>query len=358
LLTNTAPEDALTRAMAVLSQRPDPLLPADKVNPAIPRGVAGVLQKAMDLNASARPATATEMRQMLRDHEKYSYLADDVTVALPAGQVPLAAQPTRLMPEETRPAAALAGGFPVSTHADDASQLTSLRPGLIDQTAFAPAFTTEAPPAPKRGFAVAAGILVVLVIGAAAAGGVYLVKPSLFGGREGGSTAEVPAATADPAVLGGADQNDVATDGMPINTAPAGEQAGTGIAPEADRPAGIQSEQVHTSPAQTGTRTIKPGNDRSPQDDVTELTFDEEDSDLPSDTTITTRDESGRVTTVKVKPGRTRLPAAEPGDETYPSPRDFDWNRMTPEQRRRFQEKIFRQVVRPNLPAPPPRPDN
>jgi serine/threonine protein kinase len=44
LLTNTAPEDALTRAMAVLSQRPDPLVPADKVNPAIPRGVAGVLQ--------------------------------------------------------------------------------------------------------------------------------------------------------------------------------------------------------------------------------------------------------------------------------------------------------------------------
>lgn len=49
LLTNTAPEDALTRAMSVLSQKPDPLIPANVIDPAIPAGVAGVLQKALDL---------------------------------------------------------------------------------------------------------------------------------------------------------------------------------------------------------------------------------------------------------------------------------------------------------------------
>ncbi|HQZ98039.1 MAG TPA: serine/threonine-protein kinase, partial [Pyrinomonadaceae bacterium] len=79
LLTGVAPEDALTRAMSVLSQKPDPLAPASSLNPAVPRGIAGVLQKAMDLNASERPASAAEMRQMLRESEDYAYLAEPAT---------------------------------------------------------------------------------------------------------------------------------------------------------------------------------------------------------------------------------------------------------------------------------------
>ena len=43
LLTNRPPEDALTRAMAVLSHQPDPLVPANRIVPEIPAGVAGVL---------------------------------------------------------------------------------------------------------------------------------------------------------------------------------------------------------------------------------------------------------------------------------------------------------------------------
>src|SRR5687767_12927780 len=72
LITNVAPEDALTRAMSVLSQKPDPLVPASNINPGIPVGVAGVLQKAMDLNASERPSSAAEMQQMFRESEKYA----------------------------------------------------------------------------------------------------------------------------------------------------------------------------------------------------------------------------------------------------------------------------------------------
>ncbi len=348
LLTNSAPEDALTRAMAVLSQRPDPLVPADKLNPAIPRGVAGVLQKAMDLNASARPASATEMRQMLRDYEDYGYLADDVTVALPAAQLPLAAQPTKLMPEDTRPAAALAGAFTGSTHADDASQVTSLRPGLIDQTAFASSGNTEAPPARKRGFAVAAGMLVVLLVGAAAAAGVYMVNPSLFGQ----TVDDAPVTVADPSAP--VDQNIVATEPA-SQAAPSGEQAGVGTAAVPEAPAATtQNEQ--NAPAATGTKNQKPTAAPQRPDNVTEFTFTDEDSDLPGDTTITTRDESGRITSIKVKPvpGRTRVPATQPDGESFPSPKDFDWSKMTPLQRKKLQERILRQVVRPNIPAPPP----
>src|SRR3954467_9802053 len=72
LLTLTPPEDALTRAMNVLSNREDPLLPANAIRTEIPAGVAAILQQALDLNAAARPETAAEMRQMLAKHENHA----------------------------------------------------------------------------------------------------------------------------------------------------------------------------------------------------------------------------------------------------------------------------------------------
>src|SRR6476469_788330 len=71
LLTAVPPEDALTRAMAVLSSRPDPLQPANALRPEIPRGVAGILQKALSLHADDRPATANVMRAMFREYDNY-----------------------------------------------------------------------------------------------------------------------------------------------------------------------------------------------------------------------------------------------------------------------------------------------
>src|SRR6476620_7190926 len=71
LLTGVPPDDALTRAMAVLSSRPDPLQPANALRPDVPRGFAGVLRTALALNADDRPASADAMRRMLRDSEGY-----------------------------------------------------------------------------------------------------------------------------------------------------------------------------------------------------------------------------------------------------------------------------------------------
>jgi serine/threonine protein kinase len=72
LMTGIPPEDALTRAMAVLSQQPDPLQPAASVNPNIPPGVSYVLQNAMDLTPNRRPSSALELRERLRNHEQYA----------------------------------------------------------------------------------------------------------------------------------------------------------------------------------------------------------------------------------------------------------------------------------------------
>jgi serine/threonine protein kinase len=67
LATGVPPVDALTRAMAVLNERTDPLKPADEVHPQVGRAAADVLYRSMALNASHRPSSAVAMREMLRD---------------------------------------------------------------------------------------------------------------------------------------------------------------------------------------------------------------------------------------------------------------------------------------------------
>jgi serine/threonine protein kinase len=67
LMTGAIPHDALTRITAVANGQADPLLPADEVNPQIPREVAEVLMKTMAHNRDHRPASATEMRSLLRE---------------------------------------------------------------------------------------------------------------------------------------------------------------------------------------------------------------------------------------------------------------------------------------------------
>lgn len=65
-LTNTLPSDALSRASAVVNEEPDPLVPADKLNPQVPNSIATILTRAMALKREQRYATASEMRGRLR----------------------------------------------------------------------------------------------------------------------------------------------------------------------------------------------------------------------------------------------------------------------------------------------------
>ncbi|HKQ75956.1 MAG TPA: serine/threonine-protein kinase [Blastocatellia bacterium] len=65
LLTGAHPPDALTRASAVLLGLPDPLLPADKLNPQVWAAVASAISCALSQNPDGRPRTAREMREAL-----------------------------------------------------------------------------------------------------------------------------------------------------------------------------------------------------------------------------------------------------------------------------------------------------
>jgi len=67
LLTGVEPVDAMTRAVAALEGRPDPLRLASDLNPDVPPAIAAVLMKAMALNREHRYASAADMRLGLRE---------------------------------------------------------------------------------------------------------------------------------------------------------------------------------------------------------------------------------------------------------------------------------------------------
>lgn len=92
LLTGVTPPDALSRASALIGQLPNPLRPADELNPLISPEVASVLQNAMAQHPNQRPASAAAMRVLLKDASREDRRAKDARLAktLPS--------PTRLSP--------------------------------------------------------------------------------------------------------------------------------------------------------------------------------------------------------------------------------------------------------------------
>ena len=66
LLTGVKPPDALARATALVSARPNPLKPANEINPAVGLELTGILTRAMAQNPDERYGSATEFREALR----------------------------------------------------------------------------------------------------------------------------------------------------------------------------------------------------------------------------------------------------------------------------------------------------
>ena len=67
LLTGKPAADALARASALVGGRPDPLVPANEVNPEVPETVAAIISMALSLNPDNRFNSAREMSDALED---------------------------------------------------------------------------------------------------------------------------------------------------------------------------------------------------------------------------------------------------------------------------------------------------
>ena len=66
LTTGKPPVDALERTLEVWSGKPDPLLTANKINPAVPSEISDVLAKALEIESENRFDSAMKMRQSLK----------------------------------------------------------------------------------------------------------------------------------------------------------------------------------------------------------------------------------------------------------------------------------------------------
>ncbi len=325
LLTKTPPEDALTRAMALLSHQPDPLIPANRLVPEIPAGVAGILQKALSLSAGQRPATAAEMRTMFREYEKYADLASGAFAAAPL-QTEIFSQRTKLMPGSTVHHAERQTDIKTEVLPGQASQLTALK---------SPAIDTESKPK-RRSVLAAVGLAGILLAGSVL-GGAYIYDPTIFGAAEQ-PDAISPAAPAPPVET--------------ISTGPNGDTntvAAVPVETQSPAPADSNSTTAKTSEPSKNVRNA-PVPSKAAQAKPEEIIVDGETvymgkTKITADGTIETPDhvidENG------ITPRRPTTPNVRP---VIPP---IDMRYMTPRQRRKLQEILRRNRVT-MMPSPTP----
>jgi len=195
LITAEPAVDALTRAMAVLAGASDPLQPANEVNGEVPAGVAGVLQRVLDLNPAARPGSASEMRQMFQKYEEYEVFEPSASISATQSRA-ASAHPTKLMPENTRRGDGESTDVRTELHPGYDSEETKIRTSVAHSLI---STNVDRIPGAKRKsrssmIAVLGGILLVCV----GAFGAYLYKTGLFpesspNGVNVGQPVDVPA---------------------------------------------------------------------------------------------------------------------------------------------------------------------
>src|SRR5262249_17609621 len=76
LTTGQRPPNAGLRAAETLSGRPDPLRPANELNPGLPAPLSSCLHRALSLSPEGRPATALAMKQALQEKTGISPVLD------------------------------------------------------------------------------------------------------------------------------------------------------------------------------------------------------------------------------------------------------------------------------------------
>ncbi|MGQ0542782.1 MAG: serine/threonine protein kinase [Blastocatellia bacterium] len=317
LITGVAPEDALTRAMSVLSQQPDPLIPAHQLRPALPRGISGILQNAMDLNAAQRPVSALKMREMLANHASYIHLADaEHTTARPTEDDPFAKK-TQILQDDTHQIALNQTEVKTEVLPANLSQVTAFRiPNTDDLRRQIVSNADESRTGSGRKFAIAAGGLGAILLAGSIAAGVYVFGPGRTSGTEI-PVAEVPDVPQPP------EPANIVSNEMPVSTA--------------DAASSVQSDSTITKPV---TET-KPA-DAETSAKKSETTAPQTNTDPD---TIIVEGDNVYIGNKKISPGRIETPDEvielnEPPvpPTVYPRPQQIppDMRNLTPEQRRKL----------------------
>ena len=273
----------------------------------------------MALDPGERPATAAEMRQMFRESDEYAYLAESVTFAAKAAAADVFAQPTRLMADSTRPGEVLLTDLKTELHSASSAHETSVASGT--SSAVAPGSVLTSGPAPiRRGFAMAIGALLVLVVGGAIAGGLCINQASIFGSgntTERSTVPPLPLANANSAVDTNIDPLRTGAETPAATNANSKMTTGNSLPPE-------------RAPETTkGGKAIEKPKTQTDEDD----TFDVKgDPDNPEEVTIRQRDKNGKVTTMTLRPNDMPDMPNPPVPNFNPFPKGLEPGNLTPEQ--------------------------
>ncbi len=333
LATGQPPEDALTRAMSVLGNQADPLVPAHFVRSEIPVGFAGILHNAMNLNAAVRPQSAAQMRTMIKDYDNYDHLAADANDANTVANADIASQNTKLMPGATRQGIDRQTDIKTELLPAYVSKETALRTSAVAGVADASTSTPNAvrPQTRRFAFASAAGLL----LAGSLAAGVYVYNPGLFStGNPVTDESQIPSQTVE--------SNNVEASVQPAP--PVSETSGSN-----EKDAQTKAENERT-PAKQASKTVKTGADgkRIAADDNVD------DFDLDGKTIY--------VGNMKIRNGKVETPTSTI-DETGVTPRvpnveppypvmPPNFKNLTPEQRRKLQIMRRRNQLPPQRRSP------
>jgi serine/threonine protein kinase len=186
LLTGVPPADALTRAMNVLSDKPDPLIEAHKIRAEIPLGVSRILYEAMALNAEQRPASAQAMREMLLE-VKTEAPSENAEAFANAPNTNIYSQKTQIYGDASQISKFRQSEIKTETFSNEESKVTRIKPQVVtgdlaekSAKVYPLTATVENGKKPRRGLAIGAVISgLILALGALAA--VYVAKPEVFG---------------------------------------------------------------------------------------------------------------------------------------------------------------------------------
>lgn len=170
LITNTKPPDALSRASAIVNGLPDPLPPANQVNPQVSGAVAAVLAKGMSQKRDDRFATANAMREALRAASGEQLgAADTVLIGGAAAYAntgsAMSERATQLMGDRTSPL----GSEAQTLVAPDATSIP--KPTSVSETA-----TIVRPASGARGSRMWLGAALLLILIVGGAGGFYAYR--------------------------------------------------------------------------------------------------------------------------------------------------------------------------------------
>jgi len=313
LVTGYPPDDALTRAMNVLGQKGDPLKPADSVVTTIPRGIAGILSTVLDLNAANRPASAKEMRSMLKDVERFEHLGvpDRSAIGMTAAaDTHIDTQRTRLMPETTR--ADDASSSARTMVMDTASELTSIRdsgahitPYAISNAEHDLAMHTSAPiEKRRRRILLSAAAALLVAAGLTGAGAIYLT-------REGSPATDIPAASAaPPAAVPVTDGNMLSPTDRPVTDTGANADKRT-LAKDQSKTDTTRTEDQQIAKKRPAIEGVIDNTDTIEGVSVDDL----ED---PKQVIIRKKDKNGRISTVRVNADNNDAGASDPNAPRVP----------------------------------------